>query len=780
MNIPYAVKGFEEVVQVNDRIERIKQRLFNDDFMSKKEWWGENTTILDNPEVVKKPLIVRKSLAVRYVAENMPIAVRDDELIVGIPTMASVGFGKCFPSYATEEEKELAQGSSYTEKSVFGHHPANYDKLLRLGLNGIRKEIFESINRFGAEISDETVELYASILISLEALRKLSDRYVQLLLEEAVQCANPVRKAEMFEMARICTRVPENPPESFHEALQSVWMAYVLFHSTMEFLPIGRADQYLWPYLKKDLEEGRIDLNTANELTASWLAKFSERVHLDPHQMEMHMTEKDTIFNGCNPKVVEGSALDAGYANDEEYNFGTSANHWLMNMILGGQDRNGRDATNELTYILLSNWARLELIAPVMSVRLHKNSPQKLYELCADILRRGSGEPVLYNDDAIIPGLVKIGIPLEDARDYSNDGCWETLIPGKTNFGFCNTEILQVMEYLLQDGRSLVRKRKEVDIPYKLEDFPDYESFYSAYLKELENAAVHEIENKIQHRKARSRIAPSPLLSALMDDCIGRGLEYSDGGAEYNFFCFMLTGFSNSVDSLCAIRKYVYDEKKLSLSDLSKVLRENFAGNEVLRQMFINGTPKFGNDDDEVDGIAVRLLEDYEKILASIREKYGSQYIIGGGIATFEFFAKFGHDVGATADGRLAQEALASNYSPSIGMDVSGPTAAIRSATKPNMLSYAIGAPLDLQFRPNEVQGSQGLGRLVALIRTFNELGGLMLTLTGIDEETMRRAQKDPMKYKSLRVRLGGLSAYFVALSPQMQENLIHRTKHIT
>ena len=762
------------------RIEKIKERLFNTEYVTRKSWWGEGETILVNEEVKSEPLIVRKSLAVLHVARNMPIEVKDDELIVGVPTMASVGFGKCFPSYALPEEKEEAAQSSYTEKSVFGHHPANYEKLLTLGLKGIRQEIYTSLKQKEdlRETDQEMYDFYRSVLISLDAVGELARRYAVLLMEKAEICDDMARRAELLEMSKICTRVPENPPSSFHEALQSLWITFVLFHSTMEFLPIGRSDQYLYPYYRRDIDNHVITAEQADELVGSWLAKFSERVQLDPQQWEMHLTEQDTQYNGADPERLKGSAASAGYANDESYNFGTSANHWLINMILGGQTRDGKDATNELTYMILKNWSYLEAIVPVMSVRLHKNSPQELFELCADILRKGSGEPVLYNDDEIIPGLCKMGIPLEDARDYANDGCWETLIPGKTNFGFCNTEILQQLEYLLQNGYSLVRNRLECeDIP-PIDSYDSFEAFYRSYLALLERFVRLEMKNKIKYSKARYKIAPSPLLSALMDDCITRGREYSNGGAKYKFFCFMITGFASTVDSLTAIRKLVFEDKALTLADFAKILKSNFAGQESFRQMLLNRIPKFGNDEPEVDDLAVRLLDDYAKIVERVRKDCPSDYILGCGIATFEFYAKFGHDVGATADGRLAQEPLGSNFSPAIGMDISGPTAAVKSVTKPDLLPYAIGGPLDLQINPGEICGEQGLIRLVALMKSFLELGGLMLTMTGVDRETMEKAQREPEKYQNLRVRLGGLSAYFIALSKEVQDSLIKRTKH--
>lgn len=231
--------------------------------------------------------------------------------------------------------------------------------LLTLGLKGIRQEIYTSLKQKEdlRETDQEMYDFYRSVLISLDAVGELARRYAVLLMEKAEICDDMARRAELLEMSKICTRVPENPPSSFHEALQSLWITFVLFHSTMEFLPIGRSDQYLYPYYRRDIDNHVITAEQADELVGSWLAKFSERVQLDPQQWEMHLTEQDTQYNGADPERLKGSAASAGYANDESYNFGTSANHWLINMILGGQTRDGKDATNELTYMILKNWS---------------------------------------------------------------------------------------------------------------------------------------------------------------------------------------------------------------------------------------------------------------------------------------------------------------------------------------------------------------------------------------------------------------------------------------
>ncbi|BDF35067.1 dehydrogenase [Lachnospiraceae bacterium] len=758
------------------RSDRIKVRLFDEDFMKKKEWWGEGETILTEEEIKKKPLIIRKALAIEHVAKYMPVSVRPDELIVGVPTMASVGFGRCFPVYALPEEEERAARCGYTVKSVAGHHPADYEKLLRIGLKGVREEIEESRREKerSGELDEETDHLYASMLISLNAVGILAGRYVELLRQEAKQEREEARKKELLQMMEVCSRVPENPSETFQEALQSVWLLFAFFHSTMEFLPIGRSDQYLYPYYKADIAAGRITEEQAEELIISWLAKFSERVQLKPEQWEMHLGDMDSQFNGRDMEQEDAATYD----NDESYNYGTSANHWLINMILGGMDGEGVDATNDLTYLILEGWKFLEAVTPTMSVRFHKNTPQKLYELCASILRKGAGEPVLYNDEPIIEGLVRMGIPLREARNYSNDGCWETLIPGKTSFSFCMNQVLQMLEYQLQQGRSLVRGRVEKEGLPPLSSYSGYESFYKVFLRILEDNARTEIRNKIRFSKARSDIAPSPLLSAFMDDCIKRGREYSDGGAVYDIFTLMLCGFSGCVDSLTVIKKLVFEEQRITLTELAEATRANFKGYEALHQYICNHVPKFGNDEPYCDEIARGLVEDFKVIADRLRAEGTGKYMIGLGIATFEFYAKWGHDIGASADGRLSQEPIGSNVSPVIGMDKAGPTALIRSVTTLDWLPYAIGGPLDMQVNPNEVSGPQGISRMTGLIRSYFDLGGLMLTITGVNAQMLEDARKDPMRHKSLRVRLGGMSAYFISLSEEMQESIIRKTKH--
>ncbi len=632
-----------------NRMERIKNRLFEKEYYEKKVWWGDEETILVSDEIKSLPLIIRKALAIRYVAQNMPAAIKPDELIVGVPTMASVGFGKTFPKYTLPEEDLEASHFGFTAKSVPGHHILNYETVLKKGLKGIRHEVMQKLDDASDE---ETINFYRSVLISLEALRDLAVRYTDLALEAAVHETDQIRRRELYEIAEVCTKVPDNPPESFHEALQSVWFVFALCHSTLEFIPVGRSDQYLYPYYKKDIESGKITREFAAELAGSFMAKFGERI------------------------------------------------------------------------------------------------------------------------------FVEAGFPIEDARDYSNDGCWECIIPGRTNFGFCMLQVLQLLEYLLQGGWSLVRGQKEVEGIPALDRFQTYDEFYAEFLRLLRDNLHKEIVNRNRNIPHREAIAPSPLLSAFMDDCIERGKEYSIGGARYHIFGTYLTGFANCVDSLAAIRKLVFEEKKYSLAEIAEATRKNYEGYEPLRQYALNRVPKYGNDDDYVDSMANRLLGDFADIIKDEQANHPQDMILGPGIATFEFYAKWGHDVGASADGRKSQEPVASNLSPVQGADLQGPTAAIRSSTAADLLPYFTGGPVDMEIDPDEVRGEQGLIRMVSLIHGFIDLRGLILTITGVSREKLLAAQENPEQYRNLRVRLGGLSAYFVTLSKEMQNSIIERTSH--
>lgn len=759
------------------RIERIKKRLYEDEYYTKKEWWGEDKTILTDESVKEEPLVVRKAMAKELVLTEMPIEIKQDELIVGIATMNSIGFGRVFPEYATQEEKDAAAKSCYSVKSVWGHHPPNYEKVIRYGLNSIKQEIYERMAQEEASenTNAESMNLFRAMIRSLDAVITLAHRYSDLALKMALKESDPQRRKELIEISRVCSRVPEHPAETFQEAVQSSWFVFIALQSVINAVPVGRADQYLYPMYEKDIQSGRITKEYAREIVGSWLAKFSERIQMNKDHWELHMGAMDVVDGGDPEDVTALFDME----NGADYNYGTSANHWLINMILGGVHADGSDATNDLTYMILDQWSYLELIAPVLSVRLHDGAPKELYETCCRILRNGSGEPCLYNDEVIINGLVRAGIPLEEARGYSNDGCWETLIPGKSNFSYVHLEVMQLIEFMFTNGVSLVRKQKEgMDIG-DITQITSYEEFYEKFMLLVQDQLDRIIKNKSKYGYERYKIAPTPLLSALVDGCIESGHDMAECGAKYNMYCIVVTGLAGMADSLAVVKKLVFEEKKVTLAQLRDAIKTNYEGNEPLRQMLLNKAPKYGNDDPFVDEIAVKFLHEMDDM---VEKKNASgvlkPYLINLAIGTFENYARFGHNLGASIDGRLYQETLSSNYSPSLGLDKSGPTSVLRSATKADLMPYYVGCPVDIQLNANEVKGEDGIQRMVALVQGFRKMGGVMLTLNGVSEEELKDAMVNPMKHQGLRVRLGGLSAYFIQLAKEQQLNIIKRTSH--
>ncbi|MDY0041290.1 MAG: pyruvate formate lyase family protein [Desulforhabdus sp.] len=754
------------------RFEKIKSRLFDKEYVTKKLWWGKGSTILTTDDVRREPLIVRKALAMEHVMRHMPIEIKPDELIVGISNMAMVGFGHVFPEYSLEEEKRSAAKQMYNELSVWGHHPVDYKTLLECGAKEFRARATEKLRQQLANQNprDDAVNLYRAMIIALNALCDFAHRYSALALDEAIKEKDPTRRTELVEISEICLRVPEEPSRTLHEALQSFWLTYIVFHSCLEYIPAGRSDQYLYPFYERDVDRGILTKERATELITSWLAKFSERVQIRPEQWENHLTFGDFSQGGDSTTENAVLRIPSTYVHD------TSANHWLMNIILAGLTRDGRDATNEMTYIILDCWARLEAIMPVLSVRFHRASPDRLYEECAKIVRHGSGEPAMYNDEQIVKGLTDLGIPIEDARDYSNDGCWETLIPGKSDYSYAHLEVLQMLEYVLFRGQSLIRGQVESEDFGDPLYFSNFEDLYSAFKKHLWNRIDYLIAHKIKYYGEVAKIAPDPLLSAMMDDCIERGKPFSNGGAKYVIHGLIIAGLSNCVDSLASIKKLVFEQQVISMNELLRALETNFEGNERLRQLLINEAPKFGNDDDYVDTIAVRILDDAAARVMEHQKNLDWLYIPLG-IGTFENYLRFGLVVGASADGRRAQESVSSNYSPSISVGKNGPTAAICSSTKANLLAYCNGCPLDIYLNPNEVRGEDGINRVSALIKSFMELGGVILTITGVNSAMLQEARTKPDLYRGLRVRLGGFSAYFTALPEKHQEIMIDKMR---
>ncbi len=766
--------------------ERVQKglKVIEDSRLHKKPVWGEGLTVLDE-ETVKLPLVKRKALAIKKVFSEMPIHIKDYELLVGDIIQHSVMARMPFPEYATQEEVNAAANKS--SMAIFGHNEVYYPKYLKLGLSGIR-EIAEDrlaeVKRKGIELEKET--WYESVLISLDGLQSLIQRHRDLASTLADSEADTKRKKELCEIAGVCQNLVERPPQSFYEALQAYWFEYVAINCTGNPIALGRFDQNLWPFLKRDLENGTITLDKAQELVDLLWLKINER-------LQLLGVITDQIAAGDIGKIIDDKLLSRGKTGKGVDLLGgkttqdrtaideTNYNQFYSNMALGGLTPEGQDGTNPLTYLALNATYRLKLVQPEMYVRMHKESPLELYEKSADLIRAGLANPNIFNDEAIIPAFLKEGIPVEDAREYTSDGCWEPHPQGKTYFKYGRISAIECLDRTLSPA-----SWEELEVPGYIEEFdpfrntkiPDpytYRSFgevmttfkriFDTYIKGFVERVVDVVE-AMQDGHLHHDINPQPLFSALAEGPLESGKDITQGGMIYTQYSAVLAGLSHTADSLAVIKKLCFEEKVVEWTELLDALRNNWEGKESLRQLVRTRAPAYGNDIDYVDDIAREIVEFYVESIKKHKAETGTDNIFAPGIATFEGYAAMGYIIGATPDGRLAKEMISSNASPSIGRAVSGQTAAINSYLKLPHTDLPLAAPLDLA-----ISNRTGvLSQVENLIRAFVEGKGSLLTISVNDCGTLRAAQKEPEKYRDLKIRVGGWEAYFVDLSRPMQD----------
>jgi formate C-acetyltransferase len=752
-------------------MEFLKKQLF-EGFFTKKNWWGDDLTILDQPGVAEKPLIMRKAIAFEKVCKEMPIQVKPQELIVGVATMSSVGFGHTFPRYETDEEASYFAQYALSRKSVWGHHMPFYPEVLNKGYTGLIAEIDERLTHVAAD-DNKKRNFYEAVRHTLVAAMEVPKRYVELLSEMIENEQDEVRKQELLEIRKTCSRVPAYPAETFQEALQSVWFVHMMLHSTLTYTPLGRFDQYLYPCYEKDIQCGLITKEFAKELVGSFLIKFNERTVFLRDHMENHMSNGDWSQGG-DPEVAQ-TRFDM--SNDEEYTYGQSANHWLQSAAVGGLGTNGVDATNDLSFFIIEMINKLELVSPMISARVHKDSPPEYLSFISQELCEGGAQPVLFNDDVIVKGLVeRLGIPLEDALDYASDGCWEVLVQGKTEYNYGHIEVIKCMEALYNNGNSLVTHTPVgLDVGDLSDQLDTFDAFYEAVMVQVKHAIDSALNNRIKYYDMVQNIAPEPFLSSMVLDCLEKGQDLTDRGSRYLEYSVFITGASHFIDSLIAFKKLVYEDKVVTLAEAFEAVNTNWEGREDLRQTCLS-LPKYGNDNDEADAILKRFFDDFCDYVEDWNRKIDWIYV-SAGVATFENYPRFGHQVGASFDGRVFQEAFSSNFSPAVGRDKEGPTAVLLSTAKLDLSRLNSGCPIDLRVSFNKEKPEQNRDILLGFIKSFVELGNIM-TITKVDLATLKKAQQEPHKYTSLRVRLGGLTAYFVQLAKAQQDEYMRRTEH--
>jgi pyruvate-formate lyase len=711
------------------------------------------------------PLPVRKARAIALKLSRMPTDLWRGQLFAGSMTLEEprIHAEWGFPDYATEQERERAAARGMSIWSVFGHIVPDYPRLLEKGLRGIKEE---AEAERGQAATDEERAFLDSAVIALDGVMDYAVRLADRCQAEA-EADDEARASELLQMAANLRQAPAGPARSFWQALQSVWLLHMIFHSTMNGNATGRLDQYVWPYLEADLESGVLDLDRAAELVDCFCLKFNERAQtLDKQRPEAR-----------EPELLDPTSRTRHYTSSQ---IGTdrddvdATNHWLQNIVVGGLTPDGDDGTNPLTYLLLESYRRNRMTNPLLTVRLHRQSPEELVRYVSEVLKDGGGMPALFNDEALISSLERIGIPTPDARDYTNDGCWEIIIPGRTDFKFQRLSMMLCLEWALNRGRSRLDGAQQGIDTGDPRAFASYEDLWQAFLAQMEAMVARVVKNVVNSIDERSIIAPVPLLSALIDGCIRSRRDLTAGGAKHRTFGMLAEGAAHAIDSLTAINTVIFEQRAATMSKLCDALEHNFEGDAPLRTKLL-AAPKYGNDDEQADAVGRAMMQAFADTVARNAEAHRPAVKFPCGVGTFSWYVGIGEGLGASPDGRLSGEPVSSNFSPALGRDMQGLPGAILSYSKMHHSNLPAGAPLDLRLARHLVEGDEGTARMAALLRSFVDTGGSIMTLTVADTEELKAAQREPEKYRSLRVRMGGWCAYFTMLSHEQQDHHIRR-----
>lgn len=794
-------KDFE--IEKSDRIERLKANLFKQ--MPQVE---ADRAVLLTQSYMKtegEPIVTRRAKAFKNILEYLPVTIRDEELIVGSNTKRprscqvfpefsfdwlesefdTMEHRSADPFYISDETKKVLHevykywkgkttselATSYLapetktamEHNIFtpgnyfyngvGHVTVKYDKVLSVGYKGILEEI--RAEKAKQNVGDADFNTKRAFLdaaeMSCEAVITYARRYARLALEMLEKETDENRKRELAIIARNCSRVPENGASNFYEACQSFWFVQMLLQveSSGHSISPGRFDQYMYPYYKKDIESGEITKEFAQEL-------------LDCIWVKLNDLNK-----------IRDAASAEGFAGYSLF----------QNLIAGGQNIYGEDATNDLSYMCLEATLHVMLPAPSMSIRVWNKSPHDFLIKAAKVTRTGVGLPAYYNDEVIIPSLLSRGLTIEDARDYGIIGCVEPQKAGKTwgwhDAAFFN--MCRVLELTFSNGRDT--DGTQVGIASgNIDTFKTFDDFFEAYKKQMKYciSLLVNADNAID--VAHAERCPLPYLASMVDDCIKRGKTPEQGGAIYNFTGPQGFGIANVADSMFAIRTLVFERQKYTLHEIKDALDNNFGldGGEnaqkyaAIREDILS-LDKYGNDDDNVDMLARRAAYTYTKQIQDFKNPRGGQF--QAGLYPVSANVPLGAQTGATPDGRYAHKPVADGVSPSAGFDTHGPTASANSVAKLDHGIASNGTLFNMKFHPSALEGDSGLESFVALVRGYFDQKGSHMQFNVVSRETLRDAQKNPDKYRSLVVRVAGYSALFTTLSKSLQDDIINRTE---
>ena len=834
---------YSDKIEKTERIPKLIEHLFE----KMPEIEADRAVLLTESykQTENLPIILRRAKAFQHILEKLPITIRPLELVVGSNTKAPRGcqvfpeysyswlqdefdtvatrsadpfyiseqtketLRKVYPYWAGKTTSELAtsymspealaaiEHNMFTPGNYFyngiGHVTVDYGKVLKIGFKGIIKEAEQAMAKLNVADADyaKRNQFLQAVIISCNAVCDYAARYVSLAEEEARNCNDENRKAELLQIAENCRRVPAQGATCFYEACQSFWFVQMLLQteSSGHSISPGRFDQYMYPYYAADLEKGAITREFAQELIDCIWVKLNDL------------------------NKVRDAASAEGFAGYSLF----------QNLIVGGQDANGQDATNDISYMCMNATMHVHLPQPSFSVRVWNGTPHEFMLRAAEVTRTGVGLPAYYNDEVIIPSLQSRGLTLEDARDYNIIGCVEPQKAAKTDgwhdaafFNMCRP-----LELVFSNGVD-----KGIQLGPQTGDvtkMTSFEEFYDAYKKQM----VYFIELLVNADNAidlaHAERCPLPFQSCMVEDCIGRGKSLQEGGAIYNFTGPQGFGIANMADSLYAIKKLVFEQKSVTMQEYKEAIENNYGKDmdakiaenitatvakklvedgrmlscEDVRTIYetvvknncsdekkrkysdllqkIGELPKFGNDISEVDSFARDVAYTYTKPLLNYRNPRGGQY--QAGLYPVSANVPLGAQTGATPDGRLANTPVADGVSPAAGRDVKGPTAAANSVSKLDHYIASNGTLFNMKFHPSALAGESGLESFVALVRGYFDQKGSHMQFNVVSRETLRDAQKNPEKYKSLVVRVAGYSALFTTLSRSLQDDIINRTE---
>ena len=692
----------------------------------------------------------------KVMTKYMPAIILDGELIVGFNfnTALSRSLNKSETKSRNKEMnkwfKEAARLNANgigTASSVPGHIIPNYAKVMKIGMRGLAEEYKQLLKD---DIPKEHKEFIESLILSCETARDVGLRYSKKAHELALSEADSVRREELEKIGEILKQVPWEPPTTFWEALQSFWIVHMLVMAAESYpgagLSHGRWDQYMYPFYKSDLDEGRLTRDEAKELLQCFWIK---------HNYVYDYQGRLGINQGINSS------------------FGQL-------ITLGGCGANGEDLTNDLTWLALEVIEEMNLLEPKPNIRLHKNTPQDFLLRVAGMVSRAQGSPFLMNfDEHSIDGLVWQGVPRDQAWDYGIVGCLENTMQGndRSDTVDVNINLAKAVELALNDGKdtsSGIQFGPRTGNPLTFATFEDFMDKVKAQLKALVKLLV-DAGNMAD--TVRAKYQPVPYLSALMDECADNGKDVNEGGTTWNFNTLEGMGIATLADSVAAVKKMVYDEKRISMKDLLAAIETNYEGCEEIRQLLRSKAPKFGNDDEYVDEIARDLSVYWAEEAAKHENPFtGRKY--RAGYLSWNYYVPLAPLTGATPDGRRRGEFLSGGVGAVQGMDANGPTASIRSVGKLNLETVPNGASHTITISPSMVRTPENIEKLAAMLRACNEVGGTALQINVIDAETLRDAQRNPDAYSNLMVRVTGYNAFFTQVGRELQEEIITRTEH--